>query len=238
MGLIKLIIVEDEPLIAEDLSNQLKKADFHVIQLFESGQEIIDHLKDGEAPDLILMDINLYGPLDGVDTAHVIHNNHDIPIIFLTSNTDSTTFKRAKSSLPFAFLSKPFRINDVIHAIELAVETKNNEVDDSLQFTDDRIFIKTINALERVSYDEILFLEADGAYTKMITDSSTLTLSQTLKKTEAKIEAANFVKIHRSYVVNINNVERVSDGYVFIKEHKLPMSRAYREPFLRMFKTI
>ena len=107
MAGVRIIIVEDEPLVALDLKRQLEKTGFEVIQVFESGEEILEFLNQ-EQPDIILMDIQLFGALDGIDTAHQINKNYEIPILFLTANTDKTTFNRAKLTFPHAFLSKPF----------------------------------------------------------------------------------------------------------------------------------
>ena len=123
MSKIKILIVEDEPIIAADLRNQLNKLDYLVSSILESGEEAIDFVREKQ-PDVILMDIQLAGEMDGIEAAMEISKSHSIPIIFLTSNVDPTTFKRAQSANPNSFLSKPFRITDLIHSIELALSEK------------------------------------------------------------------------------------------------------------------
>ena len=233
-----VIIVEDEPLIAADLEMQLSKAGLNVIETFESGEEIINYLKDGETPHVILMDVQIFGNLDGVDVANKINKAHNIPIIFLTSNTDMRTFKRAKMTYPHAFLSKPFRIKDVLHAIELALEEIGQEEKVELEILPDRIFIRNKGGLEKVLFTNILLLEADGAYTKIITRDKTFVLSQTLKKTEEKIMADFLIRVHRSFIINIGNVDRITDGYVHLDKYKIPVSRGRKERLLSLFKTL
>jgi len=237
----RVIIVEDEPLVAVDLRNQLQKAGLEVMAIFESGEEIIAHLKI-EEPDIILMDVRLFGDLDGVDTAHEINKRHDIPILFLTANTDHTTFNRAKLTFPHGFLSKPFRIRDVLHSIELALETsieeKEIDSDSSEKYLADRVFIRKQEFLYKVMYQEILFMEADRAYCKIVTEKNDFTLSQTLGKIEQKIKVPYLLRVHRSFIINVQNVDKISEGYVHINTHRIPVSRAHRDELARVFNTI
>jgi DNA-binding LytR/AlgR family response regulator len=238
MNNVKIVIVEDEPLIAADLKIQLGKAGMEVLKVFESGEEVLDFLKKDQ-PDIILMDIHLFGSLDGIDTAHKINKHYEVPILFLTANTDIQTFSRAKLTLPHAFLSKPFRIKDILHAIELALnmeqDVKSDNLPQSHKYMDDRVFIRSHLHLEKVMYDQILYIEADRAYVKIVTEEKTFTLAQTLKKIENKIKVPYLLRVHRSFIINILNIDRISEGYVYMKKHKIPISRAHREV---LYKTL
>lgn len=240
MNGVRVIIVEDEPLIAADLNNQLRKAGIEVLAIFESGEEILAHLKT-EEPDLILMDVRLFGDLDGVDTAHEINKRHDIPILFLTANTDHATFNRAKLTFPHGFLSKPFRIKDVLHALELAleldIEPSDGEIQETEKYLPDRVFIRKQEYLHKVMYQEILYLEADRAYCKVVTEKNTFMLSQTLGKIEQKIRVPYLLRVHRSFIINIQNVDKISDGYVHLNKHRIPVSRSHRDQLARVFNT-
>ncbi len=231
----KVLIAEDEPIIATDLSIQLEKAGMSVLSVVEDGKGVIDFVTH-TIPDIIILDINLYGPLDGIDVANHINNQHKIPIIFLTSNTDTNTFQRAKLTYPHAFLSKPFRINDVLHSIELALDRVTGK--DETEYLEDRVFIRNKNSLEKVMHSQILYIMADGAYSKIITSQKEYILSQTLKKTEDKVLGKHFIRVHRSYIVNIQTVDRISEGFLYIGKHQIPVSRGQREELMRLFQTI
>ena len=242
MTKIRVALVEDEPIIAADLENQLTKSGLDVIGSFESGEEILDFLDDHQ-PDVILMDIQLFGSLDGVDTAHLINKKMEVPIIFLTSNTDSKTFNRAKLTFPHAFLSKPFRIKDVLHSINLALEDTESDEDNAEELVTagpmgDRIFIRDRNYLNKVMINDILMIEADGAYSKIITSEKEYVLSQTLKKIEEKITHDSLIRIHRSYIVNLHHVDKLSDGYVHIGDLRIPVSRSFRKELDQLFRTL
>ena len=225
---IKVAIVEDETLVAADLSLQLKKAGMDVINVSESGAEILSFLNH-DIPDVILMDIQLYGDMDGVEAAHEINKAHDIPIVFLTANTDQATFKRAKLTFPHAFLSKPFRISDVLHTLALALDVKPvKENTDTSKYLSDRIFIRHQNHLEKVMYDDIQIIEANGSYTNVITSRQKYVLSQTMSKVAEKIDAPFLVRVHRSHIVNMYKIDKITDIQVYVEGHKVPVSRTYR----------
>lgn len=231
------IIVEDEPIIAADLQNQLAKADINVLRIFEDGKSTLEFLKL-EVPDVIIMDIQLQGDMDGIEVAENVNRLFQIPIIFLTSNTDKATFQKAKSIMPNAFLSKPFRIKDILNAIELAVDTPKAEEssDEGIEYLDDRVFIKQKDALEKVLFEDILYVEAEGAYTKLYTRDKQYWLTQTLKKTEENLKFKGWVKVHRSYMANLKNVDRISDNHLYIGKSKVPISKSRRENILGQFK--
>jgi CheY-like chemotaxis protein len=102
------LVVDDEPMIAEDLCESLEESGYKVFLPSHSGADAIRQVQQGE-PDLVLMDINLKGDLDGISTAQAIQKIHDCAIIYLTANADSQTLQRAKMTSPFGYIIKPFR---------------------------------------------------------------------------------------------------------------------------------
>ena len=123
---IKIFIVEDEMIIAANISLQLSKLGYEISGIVSRGEDAILHIKENK-PDIILLDIQLKGKLDGIDTAKLILKEHVIPIIYLTANVDDAHFKRAKETKPHAFISKPFKKLDLQHAIELTINRINTE---------------------------------------------------------------------------------------------------------------
>src|SRR5688500_7278234 len=123
---IKVLIVEDKLLVAEGISTILTKNDMEVVQICDTGEEAL-LLAESNTPDLILMDIELAGALDGISTAQMIQQKRAIPVIYLTEFTDDRTVARAFKTLPKNYLAKPFREDDLIRAINLAFTTANAE---------------------------------------------------------------------------------------------------------------
>lgn len=117
----KILIVEDEFIVAADLSARLRKIGYEVIGAVSSSVEAIEKV-ERESPDLVLMDIVIKGDRDGITTAEIINQKYNIPVVFLTAYADSDTFNRAKATQPFGYITKPFQQQDIQIAIEIALQ--------------------------------------------------------------------------------------------------------------------
>ncbi|MBK7427794.1 MAG: response regulator [Saprospiraceae bacterium] len=246
----KILIVEDEMIIAADISMILSNLGYEITGITPRGE---DALKSIEAtkPDLVLMDVALKGALDGVDTARMINSVHKIPVIFLTSNADDTTFNRAKEAKPFAFISKPFRQNDLQRAIELLIEriseklssqesTEGNNTTKEAYLLRDRIFIRYKEKMLGIFLHEIQYLEADRSYSKLITDQAEYLLTMPLGAFEEKLQSPEFLRIHRSYIININKIKSTSDNFSHVQLGKstLPVSKPFQDSLANKLRVI
>jgi PAS domain S-box-containing protein len=122
----RLLIVEDESLVAADLEEQLTQFGYIVVGMADAATQAID-LARSLKPDLVLMDITLNGPTTGVEAAQAIVHEHNSPVIFLTAHTDETTIQRAKHTGPFGYLNKPFAKPELRAAIEIALHRHQSE---------------------------------------------------------------------------------------------------------------
>jgi CheY-like chemotaxis protein len=116
----RALIVEDETLIAEELTERLERFGFSVIAAVDSAEEGIE-IATAQHPDLILMDVRLRGEKDGVQAAAEIRQHMDIPVIYLTAYSDRATVERAKHTNPYGFVLKPFHERELQVTIELAM---------------------------------------------------------------------------------------------------------------------
>jgi CheY-like chemotaxis protein len=103
----KILIVEDEAVVALAMEKQLTRLGFEVIGTCDNGLDALQKAAE-ESPQLVLMDIKINGDLDGVDTVKQLRAVFDIPVIYLTSYSDEATLERAKVTEPFGYLLKPF----------------------------------------------------------------------------------------------------------------------------------
>lgn len=117
----RILIVEDELIIAENLKYRLEKLGYSVTGITIDAEETRTSLSE-EVPDLVLMDIALYGGNDGVILAKWIDKQYGIPVIYVTSHTDNSTFERASKSMPYGYLIKPFNPKELYNTIELALQ--------------------------------------------------------------------------------------------------------------------
>lgn len=116
---IRLLVVEDEPMIAENIISQLTDSSFTAKWLAIDYDEAIHHLEKGK-PDMALLDVNLSEEKDGIDIAGYIKKTLNIPFVFLTSYSDKPTLDRAKATEPYGYVVKPFHKNTLMATLEIA----------------------------------------------------------------------------------------------------------------------
>ncbi|NWJ98031.1 MAG: PAS domain S-box protein [Chloroflexi bacterium] len=138
----RILVVEDEEIVAADLRSTLHKSGYDVIASVSSGEEAINQVTT-YPPDLILMDIILKGKMDGVEAAEQIHTNYNIPVIYLTAYSDETALRRAKITTPYAYILKPFDDRELNIAIELALY--KSQIDSKLRKSEAK-FAKTFQS--------------------------------------------------------------------------------------------
>jgi len=249
----KILILEDDMIIAADISLHLTRMGYEIQGILTRGEEVLRTIKDN-TPDIILVDVQLKGNLDGVETARQINALHlDIIIIFLTANADDATFLRAKDTRPSAFIAKPFKRSDLAHAIELAVVKKQEDhkknrlvlpastVENEETYTlNDRIFVKYGDRMVKIFVEEILYAEAHRNYCKIFTSKKEYLMTMPLKAFESKLSARDFLRIHRTYIVNLKKVDSLSDQceYLSIGEKHIPVSRSSKKELVNRLKLI
>ena len=104
----RILIAEDENIIAKDIEKTLKKLGYEVVKSVRSGEQLLEQYPLIK-PDLILMDINLEGELSGIDVSNELNKSREVPIIYLTALADDRTLQEAKFTEPSGYLVKPFR---------------------------------------------------------------------------------------------------------------------------------
>lgn len=122
----RLLVVEDERIVARDLMNTLTDLGYTVVASVATGEEAVRHACEHQ-PNLVLMDIRLAGVIDGVQAAEQIRSERDIPVIYLTAHSDEETLRRARDTGPFGYLVKPFTAPELRCAIEIALH--KHEID-------------------------------------------------------------------------------------------------------------
>jgi class 3 adenylate cyclase len=116
----RILIAEDENIIAKDIERTLKKLGYEVVGSVRSGEQLLKQYSASN-PDLILMDINLEGKLSGIDVSNQIRENGDIPVIYLTALADNNTLNKAKFTEPFGYIVKPFDEDTLRTSIEMGL---------------------------------------------------------------------------------------------------------------------
>lgn len=140
----KVLIVEDEKIVVEDIKHSLSRLGYIITDAVSDGQAALDSVMK-QRPDVVLMDIQLRGEMNGIQTAEQIYQKFQIPVIYLTAYADQTTFKDARQTEPFGFFTKPFDEGSIHRAIELAMDQhqKINQVESNVKALDTAV--RTIN---------------------------------------------------------------------------------------------
>lgn len=120
MSEIKVLVVEDEPMIAMDIEQTLTNIDFTVSALAHTFASALQQLETN-APDIILLDVNLNDEKDGIDIGTIINEKYKLPFVYLTSYADKITLERAKKTRPAGYIVKPFEEKDLLAGLEIAL---------------------------------------------------------------------------------------------------------------------
>lgn len=241
----KLLIVEDEMIIAANISLQLSQLGYEVTGIVPRGEEALIHVKENP-PDIILLDINLKGELDGIETAREMQRTQNIPVIYLTANIDDVHFNRAKGTHPYGFIAKPFKKLDLQRAIELTVSqikvanvenTPGNPKEENLKLND-CIFVRHLNSMVKIEIKNILYIEAERNYCRIYSNNKEYLVVMTLKEMDKKLPSKHFLRVHRSYIVNISKVEVVATTHLVIDKKAIPVTRSLKEELLNRLQTI
>lgn len=233
MAAVKVMIVEDDPLQSTDLEEGLLDLGYEVIGIATCEDEVESLLKDNR-PEVIFMDIELAGDLDGVDLAIDINKKFPVPIIYLTDCHDNRTLKRASKLNVGIFLSKPILNHNILdinikqalmqfEAIHGKKEAEAEE-EETEELTPDFILIRTSSGKkERLDLSEVLYFAANGSYCNtFIKGKPTYTFTRNLSSIQS-ILPPEFIRVHRSYIINLNYLKSMEDNELILTEGNKPI---------------
>ncbi len=231
----KFLIVEDELLIAETISDFLKKEGCKQVTIVESVEEAVLFMESNKV-DFVLTDIALGKEKTGIDLGYLLYTNYKIPFIYITSHADKAMIDKAKHTRPNAYIVKPFRKEDLLVAIELGLYNVSNT---SAQgpAENEELVVKEGRALVRLYRSDILWFESDGNYTTIhLKDNKRRVVRQSLSEIQEQLPVANFIRIHKSYLVNKSHISQVNAGSVIINDAEIPVGRAFQQNITEVFK--
>lgn len=256
---INILIVEDEAIVAMDLGASLTKEGYTVTGIADNAEEATELFKT-TSPDIVLVDINIIGETDGIALVEKLTAIRETPVIYLTALSDAETVNRMKRTRPSAYLTKPYNMQNVHIAIELALSnfammhkksTAGNkmmhavkedetgpDVDtdkEQILQLNDYIFIKQNYRFIKVTLNDIMFAEADNNYVHLVTADKKYTVRMSLQQLVEKINYSQFIRVHRSYLVNMGAINTFTDSELQAGKFTIPIGRNYRDVFIRQF---
>jgi DNA-binding LytR/AlgR family response regulator len=162
----------------------------------------------------------------------------------MTAYTDDRSFAQARATRPFAFIEKPFKVRSLLRTFELLMEQiADGEAEDAQEeevsfMLKNSIFIKDKDKMVKILIEDILYIEAERAYSRIHTKGKEYLLATSLKTLEEKIAADYLMRVHRSFIINFHHIQEIKDNYVRIEQKAIPVSCSYWEVFIRKVKII
>lgn len=241
---IKILIVEDNVIIADDMQSMLEEIGYEIVDnviVYEQAEEV---LKTKQV-DLVLIDIILASDKTGIDLGKHIRDKYNIPFIFVTSNSDRATVENAKTVKPNGYLVKPFEQQDLYTSIEIALssfnykekansnDSKSDDDDDDKLMSNsvlkDSIFVKKQHLYYRIQFEDIQFIKADNVYLEVNTVDKKFLVRSPLKDYLEKLPAKKFYRAHKSYIVNVDHIEAINSKDIMINNNLIPISKEFKE---------
>lgn len=237
---VTILILEDELLLAEELKAKLHELKYEVVACVQSGEEALASTRR-LMPDLAILDIEVDGEMDGLEVGAYIKKSLGIPIIYLTQFKDIKTFDRAKKVQPNSYLTKPVNLWDLVRAIELCIVQDSMAIaaDKGEYFLSKALFLKSSDqTFEKVAIEDIFFFKASGSYTEIFTASKKFTFSENISHFDRKLLIPQLVRVHRSWIVNLDKVERIEEMALIINNERIPIGKTYKKATMSYFNTI
>ncbi|RRA98635.1 response regulator [Larkinella rosea] len=245
----RILIVEDQLLTAHVLKEHLLKQGYNVCGIASNYGEAMK-LLISEDPDLALIDIILEGPLDGIATALALLRQKDIPVIYLTSNSEEETFKRAKITNPASFLYKPYRESELINQVELAIHNFYSTSATDNSGIDDRLFIPFDKSHVRIDKSDIIYIEAQRNYSTLYLTSDGYQRVYGDKRKHLPLVvtfnlgylsnslSANFYRLSNSILINLAHINRIDNEVIYLGIYQVPMPDGKYKKLLEQVNTI
>ncbi len=240
---IRVLVVEDEPIYADQLELYLQDLGCEFIGPATDARTALALFRT-EAIDLVLLDVHLRGPVDGIELAEQLRELRPVPIIFLTSRADDEAFARARPLGPAAYLIKPVAFDALKRAMALASDSFTGPataatapgpaLPPSAQVPE-TLFIKENGLLEKIRVREIQSVEADNKVCRLVLAGRAVVVRMPLREVMRHLPPERFVQIQRSYYINLDYLERFDPvrNLAQVGEQVLPVGQTYHHELLR-----
>ncbi|UHG90138.1 response regulator [Spirosoma oryzicola] len=245
---LRILIVEDDLFMATDMEESLGKSGYIICGMATSYEAAIRSMEQSQ-PDIVLMDIMLNGPIDGITTVKELMRIKWVPVIYITGNSEAETFKRAKGTFPAAFLHKPVRVRELAAQIDLAMHNfYAGNIAGSPELPD-HTFLPTGSGYIRVIKTEILFVKADRGNSELFLTPAgfhriyptrtyhAINISLNLGRLLPYL-SAGFYQLSRSLVINLAYIDRIESNQLYIGSHEIAIPDGARKPLINYLQVV
>ena len=222
---INCIIVEDEPLALKRTKEYVEKISYlNLLQSFDNGFEAIGFLKKQQV-DLIFLDIKM----DELTGIQLLESLEIKPYVIVTTAYSEYALKGYELNV-IDYLLKPFTIERFIQAVEKASIQLDKTTNDNRDF----FFVKTEYRIEKIFFQDIIFIEGMRDYRCIQTNTKRILTLQTFIELEQVLPKSKFCRVHKSYIVTLNKIESIERNRIKIKDKMIPISETYKENFYKL----
>lgn len=244
-----ILIVEDEAIVAVDLYERLIQMGYEVEGIVDNGEDAIEIVREKNI-DVIILDINLAGSISGIEAAKEIMQIKPVPVIYVTAYLDNKTFEHALKTYPLAYIVKPYEDMHLFISIEIAVNNSqrfkfnnDNKVTDNIGIkkTPDRhdyFFMKKDGKFIRLYYNDILWFDVSSRSMTINTKSGQFHVLARFSNFVEELGYPDFVRVHRSYAVNINQITSFDENNLMINDIEIPIGRVHKTDLMEHLKIL
>ncbi len=243
---IKILIVEDEFTTIDNLIDSLEEVGYEIAGFAMTAEKALTIL-DKKETDLAILDIRLKGEKTGIWLGEQIRAKYNIPFIYLSAFSDKATIKVASQTAPATYLVKPFVTADIYAAIEMAlinfvnkerpptaVSSKKKPMEEMV--INDHIFVKEKKIFKKIQLKDILYMQAFKNYVELTLANHTHIIRHTLQDFLKMLPVQHFMQTHRSFVVNVNQIEQIDTNAIRIHKHTIPISASFKSGVMERLK--
>lgn len=235
----RVVVAEDEAIVRKDIEDILTAQGHTVVGRTARGEEVLELCLE-HRPDVVLMDILLQGTTTGIDAAHGLRELIDLPVIFLTANTDDATLSKARVAMPYGYVAKPFKPVDLLATIEVAVHNHTQDLRARLErdqllgmLAGDNdnamLFVKNNGRMVGVRTQDIHYVEALKDYVGIHVEGKRYVVHSTMNDIERRLPAGRFMRVHRSFIVRLDRIKAIEHADLVLEKNDqvIPIGNMY-----------
>lgn len=218
----KILIIEDEPELALNIKEILVLIGYEVAGILDNGKDVLEFIQNNPV-DLIFMDIQIRGPIDGVELCKQIKTRIKIPVVYLTAFSNKSILDKIATTEYEGYILKPFTIEDLQATTYLVIKNFPKKPQSSLKKS--VIMVRDKGNAIPLQFDEILYLKADGLYTVIQTKTKSYVSRNILKDMIKGLPKNIFIRVHKSYAINYKEISSFNSKEIQMGEYSIPLRR-------------
>lgn len=231
--MIKYIIIDDEQVahrVIKDYADRLPN--MKLLQSCYDAFEAIEYLSEHEA-DLIFLDLNM-PKLKGFEFLKTLS---EPPKVIVTTAYKEHALEGFELNVT-DYLLKPFSFERFLKAVNKLKSPAGDRpsISSKTGSEEERVFFRTENKHVQVSMNDILFIEASGNYSKIVTADQTITIREKISELQEQLPGERFIQVHRSFIVSIKQIQRIAGNSITINKHEIPIGKVYKMNVNKLLK--